>query len=189
MLMCRAVSCALIAALLGTGLTGCVTSGSAGSAPADTPIRTVAFTDGGQIMTTVPSGDRATFAATPERMLRAVEGAYRDIGVEPTTVNVETRQVGNSAFVRRRQLGSVPLSRYFDCGNTFIGLRADDDRLTITMLSTITDAGGGKAEVRTVASAVAKPMDGTQTLPADCASSGRLEQLLRTAITKQLAAP
>lgn len=167
-------------------LTACASSG--GSAP-EPAIRTIGVTDNGQIQTSAPVGELATFETTPDQLFRAVQAAYADLGIETTEVNDAARRVGNPALVRRRQFGNTNLSQYFECGSNFTGLRADSDRLTIHIMSSVTAAGAGRAEVQTLLSATAKPMDGASTAPADCSSTGRLERLLKLAITKRLGAP
>jgi hypothetical protein len=152
-------------------------------------MRTLAVTDQGAIQTTGSQSDRTTYDASAERVFSALVAALPEVGVEASLVDATQRSAGNPRFQRSRTLGKLPLSMYFNCGSGMTGPKADSDRLTITLMSSVDVVRAGTAQLRTSLTATAQSMSGASTGVVDCGSTGKLETALRDAVGRRLATP
>lgn len=166
--------------------------GCAGTGPpparAPGPMRILAVDQNGATIQTSTAGvERTNYSASPDELFRVTLLAFADIGVEPTVIDAQQKRIGNPGFIRTRTLGSVPLSRYLECGTNMSGVKADNDRITLVVESIIEADGTKDSAMRILVNASAKSMMGSSTAAVECASTGRLEQLLRNAVGLRLA--
>lgn len=174
--------------LLGAAISA---SGCASSGPAPTrmppAMRTLAVDRNGTIQTNGADVERAPFSVSADELFRVTTLAFSDIGVNPTVLDAQQKRVGNPGFIITRKLGTVPLSKYLECGTNMSGVKADNDRITMVVDANI-EADGTKASVlRILVSATAKSMMGSSTDAVECATTGKLERSLRNAIELRLA--
>lgn len=112
---------------------------------------------------------------------KALPAAYEAMGISVTTVDVASRTFGATSVKMRRSLKGVPLSRYFDCGQTQIGPNADDYEITLTFLTRLTAASAGSSRVELTTMATARPVARRQN-PQNCTALGTLDTKLFDAI-------
>jgi hypothetical protein len=84
--------------------------------------------------------------------------------------------VGNSRFQVRRVLNRELLSTFVDCGRSMTGTHADQDQLTLSIVSTVRPVAGGGSQVETLLTAIAQDRtSGNVTDMQPCATRGTLE--------------
>jgi hypothetical protein len=134
------------AALVGTILmfsdfTACASTGTATPAHGTTVIGT---TEGGTIQSYgTLTTDNYRVNAAPAVVLTALRDAYTELGVDIGLWDPRTGEVGNRNLVKMHNLGGVPLSRYFGCGDTITGPAADNYSLTMWLVSQVMPDGSG----------------------------------------------
>jgi hypothetical protein len=172
-------------------LTACASGGSAtgASSPDGSSMRTLTTTDAGSIQTVTDVSERFAISAPVEKVFAALTPALRDVGIEPTTIDPAAHQVGNPGFQKTGKLGSASMTDYFDCGGDMTGLRASRDRMTISIMLTVTPAAAGSSDVRAQIRATSRNMMGTSSDAIQCGSSGRLEGAIKAATERHLATP
>jgi len=129
---------------------------------------------------------RDSIAAPAERVHAALVTAFRDAGIPEEIVNPATGQVANTQFRAGRELAGVRLGRVLKCGETLTGARADTDRVTMAVVSTVKRLGGGTTAIETRVIGVATDTGGTGGRTV-CYSTGELERRLHDAVRKALA--
>ena len=156
------------------------------STPAQTE-RVIAVSDQGAIRSTEDLRPAtATVAAKPEVVIPALRDSYEELGIKVDVyqVGAGTGQVGNRYFIKTFRLGKAPLSTYLDCGRTMTGAAADDYKITMSVLSTVSAVGDSSA-VHTRASARADPTAAAGG-SVSCRSIGTLESALHQALMRRL---
>ena len=128
----------------------------------------------------------ANVAAKPSVVLPALRDSYEELGikVEVYQPGAGIGQVGNHYFIKTYKLGKAPLSTYLDCGNTMTGAVADNYKITMSVLSTVS-AVGDSTTVETRASARADPAAATGG-SVSCRSIGTLESAIHQALMRKL---
>ena len=157
-------------------LIGCATTGQATSTQ---PERAILTTPNGVLRASpVEQAPTDSVPSSPETVMRALIRAYEGMGIPVTLVDPAKRRLGNPGFLARRALNGIPLHEYMNCGDKFTGLRADDDRITITIISVVRPTPkGSEMETRLEASATdVAAGNSVDNLP--CSSSGKLETLI-----------
>jgi len=169
-------------------------TGACGSAPrtraSNTQLPPEAQFDGRSIYLNIVPDRHASshvISGTPERVWFALAAIYEELGITVTHVSVGSRTLGNRNFTTRRQLGGTPLSQYLDCGVGFSGPVANQNRITIDILTQLKAAGPDSVDVQTVLAAIASPVEGTSNNPFPCSSRGTLEQSIATRIQIRIA--
>ena len=119
------------------------------------------------------------------KVLNALKAAYTELGIEMKYSNPVTGELGNLNFVKMHSIAGTPLSNYLNCGQTAMGLVANDYRVTMSMVSMVVAEGtGSRVQTRLQAHATDA---GTSTEPRDCQSLGsleaRLHQIVKTKLT------
>ncbi len=76
---------------------------------------------------------------------------------------------------------------HLECGSNMSGVKADNDRITLSVDATVEPDGAAASALQIRVAATAKSMMGSATEAVECASTGRLEQTLRAAIGLRLA--
>lgn len=153
----------------------CASSGTGASARPET-VRIVGGTGGVTQLSTVAE-DRPNitrFHAPPDHVWRALPGIYEAIAIPVGQSDAATHTIGNPSFRMRRQLGNVPLSRYFDCGRTQGGPSADSYELHLSVLTQVQQGEGAGSIVSTSIQAMAKPVSFAGDF-VRCSSKGALE--------------
>jgi hypothetical protein len=105
----------------------------------------------------------------------ALPVVYESLGIPVTRLDATKHVVGNPGFKRRRQLGSVSLARYLDCGRGQGGPSAETYEVHLTVLTEVQPAApAAGTTVATLVDAMAKPVTFSGEY-VRCSSSGALE--------------
>lgn len=115
----------------------------------------------------------------PEMAFKAVEAAYKDAGIVPTMSEPALYTVGFAKSPAGPKIGGLKIQDAFNCGGDKKSPIAATTPLEVN-IQTMVEAFGSGSQVRTVATAVAIPADGSA--PALCKSTGRLERKLEPKI-------
>ncbi len=136
--------------------------------------------DAGRVTrTTADSPNDLTMERPLDDAYAAVVTAYIKLGIDVGTRDAERHIVGNVHVVAIHSLHGTALSRYLRCGvDIASGPLADKDRLTISVVSTLTALGNGTTRVSTMVEGTAQPTSGDSNDPTHCSSTGMLEQTL-----------
>jgi hypothetical protein len=127
----------------------------------------------------------ARLGATADEVWNAVARAYADLEIPVETMDPATRRLGNTSFVRSRQLVGRPLSSFVQCGYDATGAPvADSHRIQMSLLSEVVGRGS-ETELTVHLRATALPGPAS-TGRIHCRSSGQLEQRLANAVALNL---
>ena len=110
---------------------------------------------------------------------------YDSVGLKIASLDSAHHLIGNGDAKMRRQLGGVPLSRFLDCGQTQIGYNADSYDVVLTVKTQLQPDASGATVVRTLVTAVAKPVAFSQEY-SSCSSTGKLESRVSDVIRAKL---
>ena len=167
-------------------LTACASSGTTES------VRPVAETirlNGGAAgsLTINPSSSTAyhTLPYAVDQVWRVLPTVLESMGMTIGVLDPATHEAGNAGYKLRRQLGGVPLSRYFNCGETQIGPNADSYDIYLSALARLTAAPDGTTTISTTMDAAARPVAFSQDYTR-CTTRGELESRVLSAIRKAL---
>lgn len=167
--------------LLFLALLGCASSGQT----TQTTHRAILTGSSGELRENpTEQAPSVVIGAPPDAVMRALLGAYEGAGITVTLVDPAKRRLGNPGFNLRRALLGTPLSEYLNCGESMTGLRANDDRVTMSLISVVRPTPRG-SEIETRIEASAREIQGGNT--ADqllCQSTGKLETKIHQ-ITKE----
>jgi hypothetical protein len=105
---------------------------------------------------------------------KALPAVYESMGISVTTMDQARKLIGADGVRLRRSLKGVPLSRYFDCGQTQIGPNADDYEVFLTMLTRVVPAGASNSKVEVTTTVLARPVARRQN-PQACTSLNTLD--------------
>ncbi len=173
-----------------TALTAC----SAGKAPevAPAPVIGVPMGTGGGTrglgleVTKRADGVETSYTASVSAVFAALEAAFADSQIPLTLRDPAKGNLGNEGYKFRRKLADMPSRRLFDCGGSSGMPNAETYTIKMSVLSNISDAGGGAAKLTTVVQASAEnpnyPGSGVA-----CSSTGMLEDRLAAAVRNRLA--
>jgi hypothetical protein len=182
----------VVGALLTLGLAACASSGSSLERPSTTEtVRVVGgATSGGIAMGVVPSpvsAREAIVAAPIDRVWAVLPAAFLTLGIPLSTTDPATHLAGNQGLNVRRHLGSTPLVRYLDCGNTQMGPSAEtyDIRLAVTTQLLADSTTGGGTRLHTLVEAMGRPVAFSGEY-SRCSSLGVLESRLADAVKAEL---
>ncbi|MGQ0701619.1 MAG: hypothetical protein ACT4PM_00630 [Gemmatimonadales bacterium] len=174
---------------LALGLIG-VTAACASSSGSPTPVpvtqRVLATDEQGAHMTNVLPNTRIPVAAPPAKVLSAVATVYPELGLPQRLVDSAGGRVGHPSLTLIHQLGKAPLSRFINCGSTITGPRADADRVTPSVITTVHPDGKGGSELETALRGESRSVEGTSTDRATCTSTGVLEAEIARAVAERL---
>jgi hypothetical protein len=124
---------------------------------------------------------------TPTRVWAALLQVYEEARIPVTEQDAARQVMGNPRFVTRGRLLGHPMSRYLSCGQGPTGMYADVSRIEMSIHSSVTEAGPGKVQVRTLVEAVARNMEGNSNTRTACASYNRLEMEIVQRVRERLA--
>jgi hypothetical protein len=168
----------------------CASSGSSPGTDIATPSQRVVATDNqGTYRTTVAPNAKVPVPAAAGRVFDAVRAVYDELGIPVAVSDAATGQVGNTNFFKTRKLGTEALSTYVNCGDSFgAGTAADTYRVYLSILSMVHPDGSGASQLETSVMASAQNMEGTASDRITCGTTGRLEERIRQAVLRKVAA-
>ena len=124
-----------------------------------------------------------TLTAPVDRVWRELIAVYEALGIPTTTVDPRTYTIGNTQLKVRRRLGTVPLTKYIDCGYTQGTPSAETYEVLLSINSQIQSVGPNTNRVTTTFSSMARPVSMSAEYRT-CTSTGQLEksfgEILRT---------
>lgn len=175
----RGVGARGAAAVLGIAvLAAC--GGGPDPAPDPAPVFRTTMRGDGQLrrVAEVESAERGTVAAPPERAYAAVLTVLPErFEVAVTARDTARRRAGNDAFVVKRRLAGQPATRFFDCGNDEMSeARAATWELTVSLSVQVAPGPREGTSVVSALAAATATNRGLRKPPAECTSTGQLEQ-------------
>jgi hypothetical protein len=178
----------LLFALVAAPLAGC--AGTA--APASEPVasqRTIASDPAFGIITTNPAETSVRYAAAVDReqAMRALVAAYQKLGIEATLVDPPAGRIGNPRFEVRGTLNGKPVSTYLSCGETLTTNRANTARVSISLVSAVTEQAAQSVIATRLESVAVDRADGNSSDIQPCHTTGVLEKDLHNAVGLALA--
>ncbi|HSL71139.1 MAG TPA: hypothetical protein VK864_12915 [Longimicrobiales bacterium] len=144
------------------------------------PFEAVVVTDRGEnvriVVDRTPSEQR--MAAPVKRAWAALADVYDALGIPLGFADPRAYRAGNEQFVLVRRAGNDPLSKFFRCGLGPAGALADRGRITAAIITELRPLGTDSTLVLTQLQARAAAVDGTNTEPVICATTGALESAI-----------
>jgi len=181
---------ALPSLLLIAGLTAvaaaCASARPAGTAPDMTPA--VLVDEFGRVYRTTDSPTAMSLPTPADSTFKAVVAGYTALGLAPTTIDPAGRVVARQRMLLRSNYHGQPLSSVFDCGGGQFGLRADQGRILVDIMTRVIPLGTGSS-VSTTIEAALTPNEGVARDPIRCVSNGRIEEQLRREVSLNLGIP
>jgi hypothetical protein len=120
------------------------------------------------------------------KVWHALPAAFELMAIPITRVDTALYSISNDGMKLRRQLGTVSLSRFIDCGSTQIGDNADTYDVYLTIVSQVVeDKTSGLSSLQTTFEAMARPIAFSREY-SRCSSRGVLEKRIADAVKAQL---
>ena len=166
-----------IVAIALVGLSACASSGSTGSGGTEQSVHIAGMNNsrGLRVNTGATEGPRIeVVTSSVDRVWAVLPAVYDSLQIPVTDRDEGEHRIGNQGLRARGRLGGVPLTRYFNCGNSQGGPNAETYQLHISVLTWAKAQGPGTTAMATTLQATARPV----TLSGEavqCASSGALE--------------
>jgi hypothetical protein len=182
-----------LAPLVGLLMIGCA---SGGTPPAATTSTGTTMVTGGEAglsgtlniqMTTETGGVSYVLDAPVDRVWSALNAVHAILGIPTTTVDTRTRSIGNTNLNISRTFAGEPVSNILTCGLTG-GVAANNYRIQMSLLTTLTTVSGGGTRVRTVVDASGRDPFAANA-PVQCASTYNFERRIARLVSEQLGAP
>jgi hypothetical protein len=170
-------------ALLSAVVIAACASGNSDPAGSAVPVTTVSRpvgTDagnlgGGILRVAASDGPSTTTVAFPvDSVFKALPAIYASLGVRLTVLDPKQHTLGNEAMKVRRQLGTVALRTYIDCGSSQGMPSADTYDVVLSVVTHVRATEPTGSEIATTVNASAKPMLFAQEW-AKCGTTGALE--------------
>ncbi|MEP6494405.1 MAG: hypothetical protein ABJF01_17100 [bacterium] len=160
---------------------------SAGPSTSGRSTETVRVAGSGIGMTLTPNGGASVtnVAFSSEQVWRIMPAVFESLGISLTTVDPQKHVIGNEGFKVRKQLGTVTLSKYIECGTTQIGPNADSYEVYMTILTSVQPGPSGGTAVGTTVEAAARPLTVAQEY-SRCSSKSLLESKIIDAINAKM---
>lgn len=156
----------------------CAGGPNTGVAPTNETTNTVLVTADGNTMlrgTSAVANSYRTGLPVDSAMAR-LRAAYELASIPVALFDPSTGRVGNTRFQVRRALNRELLSTFVDCGRSMTGIHADQDQLTLSIVSTVRPAAGGGSQVETLLTGSAQDRtSGNVTDMQPCSTRGTLE--------------
>jgi len=169
----------LLPFLLAASLAGCAKRGDTGRPPLGPTRDRVILTDesGQRYRSTESAGPiEGEVNATVDAVWTALPAVYEALGIPLAHLDRPSGQMGNKQVVRTGRLAGQRLSRTFDCGASMTGERADQGRITASVITQVWMRSDGRTGIATTIVSTMTPLDGTSTAPTSCATTGWLER-------------
>jgi hypothetical protein len=125
-------------------------------------------------------------ASPPHRAFAALTVAYQGLRIPVKLRDTVYRYIGNLHYVKMREVGGAPLSRFIECGNDMTGARADKYRVHLAIVSRIDSLGPERSRLRSSIVAGAEDVMGNSMVPIPCGSTGALESRIAELVSGQL---
>ncbi len=124
--------------------------------------------------------------APPETVWKALGEAFDARKVVPNIADRSVGRLGDTSLVMMRRWNGEAVSRYFDCGRTMTGTRADEERIRAVLLGQLTKLKGDTIAVAIHLSGSARPVaSGNSGTISSCQSTGVAESdLLRDVLRR-----
>lgn len=177
---------ALIVGLSVAALSACSSNPPLDGAAAPETMRVSGAGGGALTMTSNATAGVSIIAAPIARIWRLLPIVYDSVGLKVATLDSARHLIGNGDARLRRRLGSAPLSRFLDCGQTQIGYNADSYDVVLTVQTQLQTDPSGATVVRTLVTAMSKPVAFSQEY-SNCSSTGKLESRVADVIRAKLA--
>lgn len=116
--------------------------------------------------------------APADSVFRHLPDVYESLKIPFETVISAQRTLGNARFTAARTLNGERLSQYFDCGMNVTGHVADQARITMNIMTTVSPRGATSSDVSTRIEASARRIGGANQDPVGCSTRGRLEIII-----------
>jgi hypothetical protein len=142
-------------------------------------------------LTTIVTDTMGTLYEVPfstGRTYSAVLSAFSDLKLPAEVKDSSAGRVETNVFYRHGDLGGKQISTYLNCGDGVSGPYADEDRVYMIAMVTISPTGPTGSTIRTIflAGSVAVAQGARPTM--DCRSTGRLELRLHRLVLQKAAA-
>lgn len=162
-------------------LPACASGSGGGPNPSQVVDRTVLLGDDQGVPTIEHrvNGSSVKTALTPMQAMASLQTGYGVVGVPVTMVDTAHRQIGNPRFVTRARIGNAAMSQFINCGSSLTRDHANQDQITMSVISTVSPNSDGTSTVTTMMSATA--VDRSSGNVGDeqiCASTGQLENAI-----------
>ena len=126
-----------------------------------------------------PVANSVQTALPVDSALARLRAAYEMASIPVALFDPATGRVGNSRLQIRRALNREPLSTFVDCGRSMTGVHADQDQLTLSIVSTVRPVAGGGSQVETMLTGSAQDRtSGNVSDMQPCTTRGTLESRL-----------
>jgi len=165
-------------------LSACASSGTSSARPDET-VRINGAGSSNLKLTSNTYAHVTKISAPLSRVWLAMPGAFEALSIPISSVDTITHVIANDGLKLRRQLGTTPLSRFIDCGNTQIGENADSYDVHLTISVKLIPDEGGVTKLETMFESMAKPVSFSREY-SRCSTRGVLEQRLADAVKAQL---
>jgi hypothetical protein len=137
-------------------------------------------------LNTTPNVGVVTMTAPLDQVWKALIGVYEDLAIPVTTLDERSRLIGNVQLKVRRRLGTVPLTKYIDCGATQGGLSAETYEVILSIQSQVQTLAPNTNRITTTFQSMARPVSVSSEYRT-CASSGELEKSIGDLLRRRLA--
>ncbi len=170
---------------------GCASGGSEGGGATPTRTPPAILTKGGSVndaemrIDETVAENAVAAVGPPKAVWPSVLAVYEELELKPTSMDTEAFTIGVGGQTIRRQLGGERLSNYFDCGRSLTAPKADSYLVTVTVRTELRPMDESTTAVVSRASATARDL-GTGTDRVACASTGRLEKRIGTAVSHRV---
>jgi len=175
----------LVVAMLATAVVaGCASSPGSAISGRD---QTVHLSDGSSSLRIQPSDpmSTATLPYSADAIWNVMPSVFDSLGIAVGTLDPDTRVIGNTALKVHGRLGSTPLSKYIDCGQTQGFASADTYDVHLSVLTQVSPGPGNSATIATIVEAVARPAQFKGDY-SRCESRGELEVRIPRVVTARL---
>lgn len=159
----------------------CAGGPGTGVAPTNQTTNTVLVTAEGNMTLSgaAPVANTARTALPVDSAMARLRAAYELASIPVALFDPATGRVGNSRLQIRRALNRELLSTFVDCGRSMTRTHADQDQLTLSIVSTVRPAAGGGSQVETLLTGSAQDRtSGNVTDMQPCTTRGTLETRL-----------
>jgi hypothetical protein len=169
-------------------LSGCTSAQTPIERPATTETVRIVGSGAGDIAVRMAAATEAhstTISAPVSDVWPVMSAVYDSFGIPIGKLDQQGHVIGNEGFNLRRRLGSVPLARLIDCGNTQGGPSAENYDIRLSVLTLVRPGEAGSTTIATAIDAMGRPMAFSGEY-VRCSSTGVLESRIADAVKAQL---
>ena len=131
----------------------------------------------------------ALVPGTPLEVFRRAQSVYGTLKLKMNLADSVGGIMGNTGFNHSGALAGQRMSYWLGCGTGMMGPNADRWRVTMSILTSVEPASQDTSRVRTVIIATARNMAEGSADPANCNSTGKLEETIHTKVQALPSAP